>query len=41
MPRTARIAFPSMLYHVISRGNNREWVFNEKEDFENGTEGRV
>ena len=34
MPRTARIAFPSMVYHVISRGNNREWVFNEREDFE-------
>ncbi len=34
MPRMARIAVPSMLYHVISRGNNREWVFNETEDFE-------
>jgi putative transposase len=30
----ARIALPSMLYHVITRGNNREWVFNEPEDFE-------
>jgi len=34
MPRTARIAFPSLVYHIISRGNNREWVFNEPEDFE-------
>ena len=34
MPRTARIIFPSMLYHIISRGNNRELVFQEKEDFE-------
>ena len=34
MPRTARIAFPSLVYHIISRGNNREWVFNEEEDFE-------
>ncbi len=34
MPRTARIVFPSMLYHIISRGNNRELVFQEKEDFE-------
>jgi putative transposase len=34
MPRVARIAFPSMLYHIISRGNNRESVFEEKEDFE-------
>lgn len=23
-----------MVYHIISRGNNREWVFNEREDFE-------
>jgi len=35
MPRTARIAFPSLVYHIISRGNNREAVFEEKEDFEN------
>lgn len=34
MPRVARIAVPSMLYHVISRGNNREWIFNDTEDFE-------
>ncbi len=34
MPRVARIAFPSMLYHVISRGNNREPVFQEDEEFE-------
>jgi putative transposase len=34
MPRTARIAFPSMLYHIISRGNHQEPVFQEREDFE-------
>ena len=34
MPRVARIAFPSMLYHVMSRGNNRERVFQGKEDFD-------
>ena len=34
MPRKARIAFPSMLYHIVSRGNNREPVFNGREDFE-------
>ena len=34
MPRIARVAFPSLVYHIISRGNNREWVFNEAEDFE-------
>ena len=34
MPRAARIAFPSMVYHIISRGNNREPVFRGKEDFE-------
>jgi hypothetical protein len=26
MSRKARIAFPSMLYHIISRGNHREPV---------------
>jgi putative transposase len=34
MPRMARIAFPSMLYHIISRGNHREPVFQDREDFE-------
>lgn len=34
MPRVARIALPSMLYHIISRGNNRQHVFDEKEDYE-------
>jgi putative transposase len=34
MPRAARVVFSSMPYHIISRGNNREPVFQEKEDFE-------
>jgi putative transposase len=34
MPRIARIAFPSMLYHIISRGNHRDSVFQDREDFE-------
>ncbi len=34
MPRTARVVFPSMPYHIIGRGNNREPIFQEKEDFE-------
>ena len=34
MARTARVVFPSMPYHIISRGNNREPIFQEKEDFE-------
>ena len=34
MPRGARVAFSSLVYHIISRGNNREWVFNEVKDFE-------
>jgi len=29
MPRTARIALPSLVYHIISRGNIYEWIFNE------------
>ncbi len=34
MPRAARIVFSSMPYHIISRGNNRERVFQQEEDFE-------
>ena len=34
MPRVARIVFPSMPYHIISRGNNQEKVFQQEEDFE-------
>ena len=34
MSRVATIAFLSMLYHIVSRGNNRESVFQESEDFE-------
>ncbi len=33
MPRRARVAFPSMVYHIISRGNNRKWVFNDVGEF--------
>jgi len=33
MPRGARIGLPAQVYHVISRGNNRDWVFREDEDF--------
>jgi len=34
MPRAARMVAPNMVYHVISRGNDRQWVFNDREDFE-------
>ena len=34
MPRQARIGLPAMTYHVVTRGNNRSWVFEAKEDFE-------
>jgi len=34
MPRAARMVAPNMVYHVISRGNDRQWVFNDREDFD-------
>jgi putative transposase len=34
MPRAVRVVFSSMPYHIISRGNHREPVFEEKEEFE-------
>lgn len=33
MPRQARIGFPDLVHHVISRGNNRNWVFKDESDF--------
>lgn len=33
MPRTARIAPSGYLYHVLTRGNNRQDVFEDEEDF--------
>ncbi len=32
MPRKPRVHYEGALYHVICRGNNREWVFNDGED---------
>lgn len=34
MPRPKRIALEGLIYHVINRGNNRQPVFKDKEDFE-------
>jgi putative transposase len=33
MPRTARIAPQGHVYHVLTRGNNRQNVFEDNEDF--------
>ena len=34
MARTKRIKHPGLIYHVINRGNNRQAIFLEDEDFE-------
>jgi REP element-mobilizing transposase RayT len=34
MGRPLRIEYAGALYHIISRGNNRERVFQQEEDFE-------
>jgi putative transposase len=34
MGRNARIRYPGLIYHVIKRGNNREVVFAEEEDYQ-------
>jgi putative transposase len=34
MPRIARIAPKGHVYHVLTRGNNRQYVFNEYHDYE-------
>ena len=33
MPRTARIIAEGLIYHVISRGNNKQSIFKETEDY--------
>ncbi|MGB5216744.1 MAG: transposase [Smithella sp.] len=33
MPRTARIAPKEFVYHVLTRGNNKQAIFKDKEDF--------
>ena len=33
MPRTARVAPSKHVYHVLTRGNNRQDVFEDEEDF--------
>ena len=37
MPRRPRIHYPGALYHVICRGNNKDWIFksdSEKQEYE-------
>jgi putative transposase len=33
MPRTARIAPKEYIYHVLTRGNNKQVIFSDEEDF--------
>src|SRR3989304_10587763 len=33
MPRVARAIKGDGVFHVISRGNNKQWIFHEEEDF--------
>ena len=33
MPRTARIAPKEYVYHILTRGNNREDVFKDEKDY--------
>lgn len=33
MPRPARIALAGLVYHIINRGNNRQGVFRDEDDF--------
>ncbi|HDQ04050.1 MAG TPA: transposase [Deltaproteobacteria bacterium] len=34
MPRTARIAPKEFIYHVLTRGNNRQDIFKDEEDYQ-------
>lgn len=34
MPRPPRVEYKGAIYHLISRGNNREEIFYSKSDFD-------
>jgi len=34
MPRPIRITLPGLVYHIINRGNNRQDVFKDEDDFQ-------
>ncbi|MBM3251019.1 MAG: hypothetical protein FJZ07_02180, partial [Candidatus Nealsonbacteria bacterium] len=34
MPRPLRITTPNIPFHILNRGNNRQEVFKDEEDFE-------
>jgi putative transposase len=34
MPRQARVAVGNIIYHVINRANNRQTIFNTKDDYQ-------
>lgn len=34
MPRKARAIYQGQYYHVITRGNNRQFLFQRPEDYE-------
>jgi len=33
MPRPHRIEFPGAFYHVFARGNNKQKIFHDKQDY--------
>jgi REP element-mobilizing transposase RayT len=33
MPRIARIAPKGLIYHILTRGNNRQDIFKEERDY--------
>lgn len=33
MGRTRRVSYPGLIYHIINRGNNRQAIFLEREDY--------
>ena len=34
MPRTARVAPPEQVYHILTRGNNRQEIFKSDQDYQ-------
>ena len=34
MPRVARIHIEEGVFHILARGNNKQWIFHDEKDFQ-------
>jgi putative transposase len=39
MPRFPRLQYENAIYHIVTRGDGRRWIFNDDRHYERFTEG--